>query len=499
MHKCPQCGTEFEGKFCSNCGAKWEEEKTCPSCGAKLNGSTRFCNECGYSFVETTGNTTTPSGVSQNSNSQNCNSKFNIANIFGILKYVPIVAFALFAVLLFAFYAAPVAVMPAQEFLGEKIPSESYGNVYSMYSGILSEIPELKSAMLTLIILAIVTLIFAIVNTVINFIPGIKNKEVNLLDKVKLPLGTLLSYVSFVFYLVFFIPGCVICGKISALDEGMEVLAAGACPTLLIVFSIIFLVLGAGSVVARYLLNKKNPALAQIEEDKEQAKFEAELKRKEEFYATHTAPVPLPETDNKKLNKKQACVYKHELNMYTKAKEGKPSNAVVWLDLHKISLIVCVVLVAVIITALCIIIPILTTNFRIKKVEKIELGYTQEQVREVLGDPYAESMTDYCWQYFDKDYMKVLDKLAENEKAQEKAMESGNDSKLLSLAAEEEKLEAQLESMTYKYIEINFTKSSDPDKNNATSYVVSSVYFDPNKCDSNLDTKKEVKDVNICN
>lgn len=53
MNKCPNCGKEFEGKFCPDCGAEWQEEKTCPKCGAKLNGSARFCNECGYSFVKT--------------------------------------------------------------------------------------------------------------------------------------------------------------------------------------------------------------------------------------------------------------------------------------------------------------------------------------------------------------------------------------------------------------------------------------------------------------
>ena len=53
MNKCPNCGKEFEGKFCPDCGAEWQEEKTCPKCGAKLNGSAKFCNECGYSFENT--------------------------------------------------------------------------------------------------------------------------------------------------------------------------------------------------------------------------------------------------------------------------------------------------------------------------------------------------------------------------------------------------------------------------------------------------------------
>lgn len=52
MHKCPECGQEFDGKFCPECGTLWQEDKICPNCGAKLAGSVKFCNECGYSFVK---------------------------------------------------------------------------------------------------------------------------------------------------------------------------------------------------------------------------------------------------------------------------------------------------------------------------------------------------------------------------------------------------------------------------------------------------------------
>lgn len=58
MHKCYKCGKEFEGKFCPDCGAEWYEEKICPKCGAKLDGASRFCNECGYSFVKQEGGKT---------------------------------------------------------------------------------------------------------------------------------------------------------------------------------------------------------------------------------------------------------------------------------------------------------------------------------------------------------------------------------------------------------------------------------------------------------
>ena len=52
MHKCFKCGAEFEGKFCPECGTQWQENKHCPNCGAMLAGGAKFCNNCGYSFVE---------------------------------------------------------------------------------------------------------------------------------------------------------------------------------------------------------------------------------------------------------------------------------------------------------------------------------------------------------------------------------------------------------------------------------------------------------------
>lgn len=50
MHKCNNCGHEFEGKFCPECGASADESKTCPECGATLASNAKFCNQCGYSF-----------------------------------------------------------------------------------------------------------------------------------------------------------------------------------------------------------------------------------------------------------------------------------------------------------------------------------------------------------------------------------------------------------------------------------------------------------------
>ena len=41
------CGAENEGKFCSECGNKKQEENVCPNCKNKVDEDDKFCGECG--------------------------------------------------------------------------------------------------------------------------------------------------------------------------------------------------------------------------------------------------------------------------------------------------------------------------------------------------------------------------------------------------------------------------------------------------------------------
>lgn len=48
--KCPNCGANITGKFCTECGTAAPtaaEEKVCPECGAKLAADAKFCMACG--------------------------------------------------------------------------------------------------------------------------------------------------------------------------------------------------------------------------------------------------------------------------------------------------------------------------------------------------------------------------------------------------------------------------------------------------------------------
>jgi len=44
--KCPKCGMNASGKFCSNCGTALGAA-ACAKCGAPLNATARFCHACG--------------------------------------------------------------------------------------------------------------------------------------------------------------------------------------------------------------------------------------------------------------------------------------------------------------------------------------------------------------------------------------------------------------------------------------------------------------------
>lgn len=256
--KCLKCGAEFEGNFCSNCGAKVEpsDEQN----GDAVKNETNSCSE--------TDEEQKKPNKEEKSNNNSVTEKIKSFGIrvYPALRYIPAAMVALFTLLLFAFFAAPVAVMPGGDLMGEKIPSESYGNVYSM----IEDLPSLKGSLIALIVFAAVAFIFSAFFLISLFAPVLKDKALKIAGK-EIPVKLICTYASFAIYLIFFITGCVICGQIAKEDGGMGLVAAGAGPILLIVFSLLFLLVAAGSYVSEILL-RKEPDVAEKLRAAEQAK-----------------------------------------------------------------------------------------------------------------------------------------------------------------------------------------------------------------------------------
>lgn len=146
MSKCFNCGTEYEGDFCLNCGIKFEKEKTCPQCNTKLDGQVKFCNNCGYSFVQQP----TP----QKDNISRKISSF----IQSMLKYIPIVLFVLWAGLLWVFYFADI--------LADNLFGLIQGNLYNLLKSPLFE--DYHSQLKVFIAFAVIADIYAFVYLIVQ-------------------------------------------------------------------------------------------------------------------------------------------------------------------------------------------------------------------------------------------------------------------------------------------------------------------------------------------
>ncbi len=472
MNKCFNCGKEFEGNFCPNCGEKFEQEKTCPKCGKTLSGEAHFCSNCGYSFTK-------------KEPPKKAEGKQFVNLLFGVAKYMPFVVFSLFSVLLFVFYSTPVAEL----ILGEGFPNENIGNLYSMKNGILSMVPNAELALIGLIIFACLSVLYATFMGVCVFVKQLKYKDITIFKK-QIALTDLINVISYVFYICVFIIGIVIISKIKEVDEGMGIITHGACPILLIVFSLVLAIISSLSMAFRIIMPKKQPELAKLQAEEKQNYFESEKLRKEEYYRTHTAPVePKSQTDVAKY-KKDLIKYKYAKIKYDKASQSKFYDFLMWIELNKSAVIIgsgavvaCIVI--------CLLIPVFTNIFKISAVNRVNVGDTYAQVEKTLGKPYEIDKDGAVWKYYDGEHTKILDKIQKNSLAQENAMKNNNDAELEKLLMEELKLIGEQEADTYAYIEITFQKNEDQ------MFAVSSVYFDKEVSAKEIIDDKELKTAKI--
>ncbi len=415
MNKCPKCNAEFDGNFCPNCGEKFEQEKSCPQCGTKLFGSARFCNECGYSFI----------GI-QAKTRKNYQPRNQTKKNYEIFKAVPAAVFALFSALLFIFAATPVAKL----ILGMGMPNISLGNVYTMTTGVLLDIPELKGTLIAFVIFMCVSAVL----TILFCMEICKYKKIKLIKYSKI-----LTYAIFAVYAAIFTLGIIMMVTITVADGGMDIIGVGACPIVLVVFSVICSVISMWSFACAKKAIEKNPKLK--------------------------------ESENKKIQ------------AYLSSRQRKYGDATTSSKSMKIAArIILVVIISV---------PIVSALLIFDSADKLStngifIGSTQSKVLEMLGEPYQATKQDTRWQYYSKKHLSVLKDIEKNNKQQEEAFLNGDENKLLQLISVESQLTKRLESIVDEYIEIHFDENK----------KVTAIIFDKNYCEKkDNDIKKETESV----
>lgn len=243
QHKCPHCGTEFQGNFCPECGAPRSEGRACPKCGAALSANAKFCNQCGYSFVAASA----PSAprFAQTNPQPSANDKKKGA-LYTVCRYLPYVLIALLSVLLFVFYLAPVAVIPGGEFLGQVIPAESLGNTYDMMSGeIMPSLEKSAKAIESFSVLLAAISFFVIFILVFGARDSFED-------------ANFFCLLSYLFLLAVFIIACVMMGIILIEGGGLGLVKVGAGPILVVVFSGVFSLLAIVAICIKKHIDRQN-------------------------------------------------------------------------------------------------------------------------------------------------------------------------------------------------------------------------------------------------
>lgn len=236
MHTCLKCGNAFEGNFCPECGAPKPKDPICSACGAKLDEPVKFCPNCGASLAETPTAPALPRDTQTPRPTAPILAPAAKFKIFSVMGLIPPFLLLLFGGLLFAFLAAPIFEVHSILFgIGGTI------NGYELLQITESDFATLYALTVAVFTLGAITILCALLLFGFSiFFPKPKYDFKN--------------FAIYAAYLAALILGIYFTAYIKQEDGGYNVLTVGACPTLLIVFSVIFAVLSCVSQAVRMLI-----------------------------------------------------------------------------------------------------------------------------------------------------------------------------------------------------------------------------------------------------
>ena len=304
---CKNCGREFEGTFCPSCGTKAEGAlPVCPVCGAPHAAGDLFCPRCGYDYRRPSASvpmagTAAPQAVhnapavrpappvqpaqpaeavpeaapAAQSAPPVPPAPASKAKLYGLLRYASAALLGLYAVLLFAFYAAPLA----------SVFWSALGSVYDfkVFEGL-----KTASIGIVLIVFGVLTAVAAAVLALIGK-KTVRGKKFCIFQK-SISAEWLFAGVACAVYLVMLIVGIA-----AAAVVGGEDMEAGAAPILVIVFALVFAGATVGLQLWRRVLGKREPALLIEEAAASEAVRVAKKPKKEAAVTGHAEEALLAE------------------------------------------------------------------------------------------------------------------------------------------------------------------------------------------------------------
>ncbi|MBQ8356622.1 MAG: zinc ribbon domain-containing protein [Clostridia bacterium] len=229
MKKCLQCGTEYDGNFCPQCGAANQQGIHCPNCGALIGENAEFCANCGKKL-----HTAPVEEVKIDPSTEKLLHK---------LYFVPSLLFILFAVLLQIFYSMEVA---KNAFVSKYGDSNLVMNV-----SWICQTDEYDSSMP--LVFATVAIALAAALAVLLILKPLRSKSVTVMGK-KHSLGSVISLLLPIAYLPYLIIGI----SLNSFVKDWEMLGykAGPAAPLIIVFSILFMLITAVLAIFLFLCER---------------------------------------------------------------------------------------------------------------------------------------------------------------------------------------------------------------------------------------------------